>query len=418
MDILQICSAREIGGGERHLVDLTNCLIERGHVVYVGLVPDSPLKGEFPSLAKNHILELRMRNSLHLSSGLKLARIAREHAIDIIHAHLARDYPLAALASSCAGNTPYVLTRHVLFPLSSVHRLFLRRVSRVIAVSRAVAAALHKQGIFDPNRVVTIPNGIDTTRFAKTPAHQNGLSKRDKSGARFLVGMVGHLSPIKGQEDFVRAAAIIASHRADVDFVLVGEDKSRSRKNRIAIESLIAQLGLGKRVQLVGWLDDVSAFLGTLDVFVSTSRSEPFGLALIEAMASGVPVVATMSEGSREIIDDGVTGRLVAIKDVVGLAKAIDELLTHESERKQLSVNARGFVQQRFSLQRMVDDTEQLYLDVLHNSNSRRLKTSGGAVFENGERENCHTYEVTAPAFGLDPAETASDSKPNFSSPK
>jgi glycosyltransferase involved in cell wall biosynthesis len=242
----------------------------------------------------------------------------------------------------------------------------------VIAVSRAVAAALHKQGI-DPGKVVTIPNGIDTTRFAKKPAHQNGPLNLYKSGTQFLVGMVGHLAPIKGQEDFVRAAAIIASQREDVDFVLAGDDKSRSGENRRAIENLIAQLSLGKRVQLVGWLDDVRGLLRALDVFVSPSRSEPFGLAVIEAMASGVPVVASMSEGSREIINDGVTGRLVAIKDVEGLAKAIVDLLTNEPERKKLSVNALGLVQQRFSLQRMVEDTEQLYWDVL--DNSKRLKT-------------------------------------------
>ncbi len=117
MNILQVCSAHEIGGGERHLVDLTNGLTERGHAVYIAVIPDSPLISELSSLAKNHILELRMRNALHLSSGLKLARIAREHSIDIIHAHVARDYPLAALASLGSGNTPYVLTRHVLFPL-------------------------------------------------------------------------------------------------------------------------------------------------------------------------------------------------------------------------------------------------------------------------------------------------------------
>ena len=377
MNILQVCSAREIGGGERHLVDLASCLIKRGHAVYIAVIPDSPLISELSSITKNHILEIPRRDSLRLSSGLRLARMVREHAIDIIHAHVARDYPLAALASSCSGNTPYVLTRHVLFPLKSVHRLLLRRVSRVIAVSQAVAAALQKQGIFGPGRIATIPNGIDTTRFAKNQIHQSGPLNLVKSGGRFLVGMVGHLSPIKGQEDFVRAAAIISSQRDDVDFVLAGADKSRSGENRSAIENLITQLGLGKRVRLVGWLDDVRGLLEALDVFVSPSRSEPFGLAVIEAMASGVPVVASMSEGSREIIEDGVTGRLVAIKDVEGLAKAIGELLTDEAERKRLSVNALSLVQQRFSLQRMVDDTEQLYREVLNDTNSRQLKTSG-----------------------------------------
>jgi glycosyltransferase involved in cell wall biosynthesis len=365
MNILQVCSAHEIGGGERHVVGLANSLAERGHAVYAALIPDSPLISELSFLPKHHILKVRMRNSLDLSSAIKLARFAQEQAAEIIHAHVARDYPLAAFASWRAGDIPYVLTRHVLFPLKSVHRLTLRRVSRVIAVSQAVTAALQQQGIFDPSTIVTIPNGIDTRRFAKKPADKPRHSFLDKSGAQFLVGMAGHLAPIKGQEEFIRAAAIIASQRTDINFVIVGEDKSHTGENRRATTRLIAQLGLTKRIHLMGWLPDVRDLLGALDLFVSPSRSEPFGLVIVEAMASGLPVVATMSEGAREIIEDGVTGRLVPIGDTESLARAIIDLLTDKSEHQRFSVNALDVVRQHFSLERMVDVTEQLYLNVL-----------------------------------------------------
>jgi L-malate glycosyltransferase len=369
MNILHVCSAREIGGGERHLVDLVRSLAERDHAVYVALIPDSPLISELSFLPEKHLLELPLRNSLDLSSAIRLARFARNQTVEIIHAHIARDYPLAAFASLCSGNTPYVLTRHVLFPLKSVHRRILGRVSRVIAVSQAVSGALQKQGIFDTSAIVTIPNGIDTKRFAKTAADKNSPSCPGNVTAQLLVGMIGHLAPIKGQEEFIRASAIIAVQRTDVDFVIAGEDKSRTGKNRAAIESLIAQLDLAKRVHLIGWLDDVRDFLGTLDLFVSPSRSEPFGLVILEAMASGVPVVASMSEGAREIIEDGITGRLVPLEDAEALAKAIAELLADESERKRLSLTALQMVDQRFSLERMVDATEQLYLEVVHKKN-------------------------------------------------
>lgn len=365
MKILQICSAREIGGGERHLVDLARSLAERGHTVYVALIPGSPLIRELSFLPKQQILELPLRNSLGLFSVMQLARFAREHEVEIIHAHVARDYPLAALASSRARNTPYVLTRHVLFRLKKIHKLILRRVSRVIGVSPAVTAALQKQDIFDPGTVVTIPNGVDTGRFAKK-ANNNRPSYLTKRNGQLFVGMVGNLAPIKGQEEFIRAAAIIASQRGDVEFFLAGEDKSRAGENRAAIESLIAQLELTKRTHLVGWLDDVRDLLETLDLFISPSRSESFGLVIVEAMASGVPIVASLSEGAQEIIEDGVTGRLVPVGEPEALAKAIAELLSNEAERKRLSANALNSVNQRFSLERMVDATEQLYLDVLN----------------------------------------------------
>ena len=120
--------------------------------------------------------------------------------------------------------------------------------------------------------------------------------------SKLIVGMVGHLAPIKGQQDFVRAAAIVAAERNDVDFVIAGEDKSHTGEHRSAIESLIAELKLNKRIQLLGWLDDVRELLGSLDLFVSPSRAEPFGLVIVEAMASGVPVVATMSEGRAKLL--------------------------------------------------------------------------------------------------------------------
>ncbi|HKO97345.1 MAG TPA: glycosyltransferase family 4 protein [Pyrinomonadaceae bacterium] len=364
MNILQVCSAREIGGGERHLVDLSRSLAERGHTVYVALSPGSPLISELSFLPTHQILEVSLRNSLDLSSAMQLARFAREHSVDIIHSHVARDYPLTAFASARAGNIPYVLTRHVLFPLKRAHRLILSRASRVIAVSRAVAAALHRQGIFDQNKIVTIPNGINIERFAEKARYQTRALYPDKDVSKLIVGMVGHLAPIKGQQDLIRAAAILAAERNDVDFVIAGEDKSHTGEHRAAIESLIAELKLTKRIQLLGWIDDVRELLGSLDVFVSPSRAEPFGLVIVEAMASGVPVVATMSEGATEITEDGVTGRLVPIKDPEALAIAIKELLADPSERKRFSVNARNRVEQ-YSLERMVDATEQVYLDVL-----------------------------------------------------
>jgi glycosyltransferase involved in cell wall biosynthesis len=175
------------------------------------------------------------------------------------------------------------------------------------------------------------------------------------------VGMIGHLAPIKGQEDFIRAAAAVCSRRDDVEFIIAGEDKSRGGDNRRQLEKLIAELGLRKRINLLGWVDDVPGVLDTLDLFVSPSRSEPFGLSIVEAMAAGVPVIATRSEGAREIIDDGQTGQLVPIGDAVALTNVLEQVLSDPEERARLSENARRVVRERFSLARMVEATEQIY---------------------------------------------------------
>ena len=361
MRIVQICSARDLGGGEKHLADLANALATRGHDVYALVVPRSPLCVELSALPKQNIVELPMRNSLNLISVFKLARFLRERRIEIIHAHMARDYPLAALAASRADGTQLVLTRHVLFQLHKSHRLTLRNVARVIAVSRAVFDSLRAQRVFDRSKITVVYNGIDVDRFAGS---RKVTTTKDQD-ARFRVGMIGHIAPIKGHKEFLRAAAIVCQRRDDVDFVIVGEDKSYRGENRRRIEKLIAELKIGPRVKLLGWTNEVEKVLGTFDLFVSPARAEPFGLSIVEAMAAGVPVLATMSEGACEIIEPDQTGRLVPLRDVDALAGAIDELLSDPQECERLSANAQHAACERFSLARMVDETEDVYRQVL-----------------------------------------------------
>ena len=138
MKILQICSVRDFGGGERHVADLANALTERGHEVFAVVNPHARLIGELSSLSAKNVFDVRMRGAADLVGAEKIAGIVRENSVDIIHAHAARDYPLAAIASRRSGR-PFVLTRHVLFPMRRLHKVLLGNASRVIAVSNAVA---------------------------------------------------------------------------------------------------------------------------------------------------------------------------------------------------------------------------------------------------------------------------------------
>jgi len=363
MRILQLSSARALGGGERHLADLANGLSRRGHEVYAALVPASPLPGQLWNLSKENLIELPLRNSLDVASALKLARFVRRNQIEIIHAHLARDYPLAALAARRADGARFVITRHVLFPLSRIHKLVLRRVERVIAVSQAVVDGLIAQKLLNRDKIVLIHNGVDLDRFAKSK--ESDSVETQNTGARLCVGMIGELAPIKGQDTFLRAAAIVSARRDDVDFIIAGEDKSHAGENRLGLERMIEELELSKRTRITGWADDVAELLRSFDVFVSASRSESFGIAIAEAMASGVPVVSTMTAGAREIVDEDKTGRLVPIGDAEDLAEAICKLLDDPKARERLAANALHSVRERFSLDRMVAATEQVYQEVL-----------------------------------------------------
>ena len=355
MRVLQICSARSIGGGERYLADLSNSLTNRGHDVFVALAPAAPLADEIPAVRKNNILFSRMRNALDFSSAFRLADFARRNEVEIIHAHLARDYPLAAFAARLAKK-PFVLTRHVLFPLNRLQKFFLKNVSGIIAPSNATADAIKKQNLFSPDKISIIRYGINLERFSpaeKTPSKT------------FTVGTIGHLAPIKGHDVFIRAAEIVSRKREDVRFIIVGEDKSHSGKNRRELEDLIAGLNLESKIELAGWTDDIRPFLQKFDLFVSAARAEAFGLVMVEAMLCELPVIATRSEGATEIIENETSGILVPSEDAEALATKILELFGDKVKRELLGKNGRASASERFSLERMVSKTEEFYHRVL-----------------------------------------------------
>ena len=355
MRILQVCSVTTFGGGERHLADLSHALTDLGHEVYAASVPGSPLWSELSFLNEGRTFALSRVN--YVKNVMGLAAFVRAHGIEIVHAHAARDYHLAALTVRLASRGRLVLTRHALFPLRSINRPLLRSAGRVIAVSQAVSESLRRNGVIESSKITVVHNGIDTDRFAR--------SHIPRSDSTIIIGTVGHLAPIKGQDVFVRAAALVSTRRPEVQFVIIGEDKSPEMSYRRSLENLIAELGVSEIVTMKGWRDDMPAVLSSLTLFVSAARSEPFGLAIVEAMAAGLPVVAAASEGALEIIEDGLSGKLVPVDDPEALAQTINDLLEDPHERARLGRNAMVAARERYSLARMASDTERVYREVV-----------------------------------------------------
>ena len=306
LKILQISSARTIGGGERHLADLVKGLVDRGHEVHVVLRPKSPLIDVLRQQSDRiSITTLPLRNSLDAFSARDLSTLVSRHQLQIVHAHMARDYPLAAYAVRGNKTARLIVTRHVLFPLNKLHRLTLVKAARIIAVSQAVATQVRIDEVAVPESVSVVLNGIDTNRFADARSRFNRerfLASWGLPNDALLISTVGELTPLKGQGEFLRAAAQVLRQFPRSHFIVAGTDSSNENKNRATLQDLIKELELSDHVRLVGWVDDLPQMYCALDVFVSASHTESFGLAIAEAMASGTAVVATETEGAREII--------------------------------------------------------------------------------------------------------------------
>jgi len=361
LNILQISSASSFGGGERYVVDLTNALVARGHDVYVAVRPGSPLTRHL-QLSSEKIVTLPLRNALDVQSARELEKFVRRKEIDVVHAHMARDYSLASYAAR-RRQTKFIVTRHVLFKLNRLHRHTLSRAARVIAVSQAVAKELRTSQVVRNDQIAVIHNGIDVESIRKTCAVlHRGVFLRTiglpvgvpYDGA--LVGSIGELRTLKRHDDFIRAAALILKEFPETQFVLAGVGDGREQ-----LEKLVTELGLTNHFHFLGWLDDADKLLCAMDVFVSASETESFGLAIVEAMAAGTAVVATATEGAQEVIDDQKTGLLVPIGDVKQIARSVVNLLSDPEKRERIATQSAESAAKRFSLKRMVDEIEKIY---------------------------------------------------------
>jgi glycosyltransferase involved in cell wall biosynthesis len=364
MKILQISSAQSFGGGERYVADLTTALQERGHEVHIVVRPNSPIPSKITTLSPQNVSILPMRNALDVQSANELARIAREQQSEIIHAHMARDYPLAAYAARRNPHAKLIVTRHVLFPLNRLHGRILARAARVIAVSQAVARQLNSQRLLPAERISVVPNGVDVERLRNSRLSLDRADLHQSWGLAegcLLVGSLGQLNPLKGHEIFVRAAALVLLEIPQARFVIAGEDDSPGAETRLSVSRLITELNLQDKVRLLGRVDDVGPFLAALDLFVSASRTESFGLGMAEAMASGIPVVATSTGGALEIIRHGETGIITDINEPNELAKAIIFFLSHPEQRELMGQSAFEYARDKLSLQQMVDAIERIY---------------------------------------------------------
>ncbi len=361
MRILQISSAKTFGGGERHFVDLCRGLQGRGHTVFAALRPTNEWQSRLDFLPAENILHVSIRNSFGILSANKIGGFIRDKEIEIVHAHVARDYIPASIACMLAKNSKFVLTRHVLFPLKPFNRLALKNLSKAIAVSSGVETALQK--VFARPKIEVIPNGIDIENWSNSDHGKLREAFRSLHGIPFdapLIGTVGELIPLKGQRDFVLAANEIVKKFPNAHFVVVGRDNTIDKRFRRELKRLVKVFRLDERFLWLDWVDDTAELFAALDIFVSASHSESFGLAILEAMASGTAVVATETEGAKELLVE----MFVPLKDPVRLAEIVCSLLEDPEKRRMIGETAQMRAAEKFSLERMIDQTESLYNDL------------------------------------------------------
>jgi glycosyltransferase involved in cell wall biosynthesis len=321
-----------------------------------------------------------VRDFLVLLDLVRLVRRVRPH---IVHANSTKAGFIGRLAAKLAGVPVVLFTAHGFFLYEPfwgrAKRLLYAVLERaggrlcdlVIAVSEADRQRMIEYEILPAEKLVVVHNGLD----ADACTMEGSAARTDRSLLPFhgkIVGTVAHFYPIKGLQFVIRAAALVGQGYPETGFVIVGDGEQR-----LELEHLVKRLGLDSHVAFLGQRDDVSEILPLFDVFVLPSVKEGLPFALLEAMAAARPIVASAVGGIPEVITDGETGLLVPPRDPEALAKAISTMLTDRGKAQQMGLAARERVLASFTVTRMLEQTEQLYWQLLARKCPQRVLESG-----------------------------------------
>ncbi|WP_020551382.1 glycosyltransferase family 4 protein [Embleya scabrispora] len=357
-----------IGGAQRQVAGLAVALAACGHTVVLACTEDGPAGAELAAAGVSVVVLGRRRVARLVSPtlALRIARLVRVGRFDVVHAHVHAATMAAALAGRLA-RVPVVVTEHSMAswrgPLARAYsRPLYRRCALVLAVSEQIADRLRRVDRVPTARVRVVGTAV----FGAPPATLPG--PRDAPPA---VGVVGRLEPEKGVEFFLRAAARLADRHPEVDFTVVGDGRLREE-----LHSLARHLRLGDRVRFGGMRTDGPAAVAALDILCVPSLTEGAPLVVLEAMAAGVPVIATAVGAIPHQLGHGHAGVLVEPADVAALTHALDRLLTHPHERRRLGRAGRHRLTRLANADAVTDAVCTAYLDALRHPSSPRSPSS------------------------------------------
>jgi glycosyltransferase involved in cell wall biosynthesis len=359
MRIVQVTETLEIGGAERVVVTLANALAARGHESsVVCLMSEGPLARDLVDVRSSCIGKGAGNDPRAI---LRLAAAFRAARAEVVHSHDWGCYLDTMIAARLARVPVAVHTAHGKYMAYSPGRLTAvkksfrhllerraaRRFGNVICVSDALRAHVTEEIGIPPSTTRTIANGVAVPPLAPRPSAAPGVAR--------LIS-VGRLAAVKNFGMLIRAFAGLAARWPKLELSIVGDGPERP-----GLETLAKQLGLADMVKFLGFRSDVDALLAQSHVFVLTSLSEGIPMAILEAMKSGLPVVATRVGGVPATVEDGVTGTLVDSGDERALTRALAALIEHPASAAAMGAAGHARARNEFSVEAMVAAYEATY---------------------------------------------------------
>ena len=374
LHVLHVIDSLQVGGTENGLVNLVGCLAGELRHTVVAMTASGPLAARLP--AGTDVIVLGKRPGRDVRALGRLVRQLRRVRPDIVHS---RNWgALDAVPAARLARAPVVVHgehgREITDPnglnprRNRIRRWLAPMIDRYVTVSLDLGRWLTETVGIARAKVTTIHNGVDLRRFGDAD-REAGRAALAVDRDTVVLGTVGRLDPVKDQARLLEAYARIPAEAGRHCLVLVGDGPCRPD-----LEARAAQPDLRGRVRLLGERSDVPRLLAGFDVFALPSIAEGISNTVLEAMASGLPLVATRTGGNPELIEDGVTGRLVPVGDTTSLADALTAYVTDGHLRTLHGKAGRHRAVEHFSLERMADQYRALYADL---SGRRDLRRAG-----------------------------------------
>ncbi len=374
--IFHLITSLNTGGAERMLAKLVAGMDhDRFENRVVSMLPPGPVAREIQDVGISvDSLDL-MRGVPHPGAVLRLVRMLRSFRPDVVQTWLYHADFLGLLASFFAGRPPVVWNiRNADLDLASSNRMTatvlrinaaLSKIPAAVVTNSRQAVAFHMQAGYAPKQWEILPNGFDIRLYRPDPAARLELRRElDLPANALLVGHCARFAPVKDHDMFLQAVRLVAQHAPCVHFALCGDGVSADSPDTPLFAQAAADPVLAGRLHLLGRRTRIHQFMAGLDLFCLSSRSEGFPNVLGEAMACGVPCVATDVGDCRDVVGD--TGRIVPTGDPRSYADAICNFFSLPPEqRQQLGHAARQRIQFKYSLASVVSNYQKLYEIIL-----------------------------------------------------
>ena len=368
--ILYVTSVASHWGSEQSLLNLLKHLDRQRYSPFLLSVNGSflqkleenqiPYKTFFSyTLTKKHIVKFA-----HLVCWL--AWFTKQNKFALVHSNDIHSAQYSLLAARAARVPSVLHIRNIALErwLGWKNRAIFICASRTIAISKETQRSLLKIGL-NPDKIHIIPNAVDLNEFTE---EVSGTMFRQEAGAdktKILIGVVGRITPHKGQHIFAQAIPHILNSFPNSKFVIVGEDTTPNAHFKKDVQKILVDLGIPNVVHFTGFRRNVPEIMKALDLLVVPSLSEPFGRVVIEAMAMKTPVVATDSGGTSDIIQHGINGLLVPIDNPAAIANAVVRLLSDKNYYTMISNNSRRSVEKYYSVPLHIERIQEIYDSLL-----------------------------------------------------